>query len=140
MKILLGADHGGYSLKEKIKEYLEKKGIEFEDYTPDYDEKDDYPDIARPVAEAVAAGKGKGILFCGTGIGISIAANKVKGVRAARIASINDAELCAKHNDANIIALGGRILTSNIAERMVDAWLNTEFEGGRHEKRIEKIE
>lgn len=138
--IALGSDHGGFELKEEIKKYLEEKGYEVKDfgcYTP---ESVDYPDIAYPVAKEVAAGTyEKAILCCGTGIGISLAANKVKGIRAAACSDTFSAEMMRRHNDANILCLGGRVVGIGLALKMVDLFLETEFEGGRHQRRVDKI-
>jgi ribose 5-phosphate isomerase B len=140
MKIALGADHAGFELKEKIKQYLLEKGITIDDrgtYSP---QSVDYPDFAFRVAEEVAAGKAdSGILVCGSGIGMSIAANKVHGVRAAHVTSETEAQLSREHNDANVLAVGGRLLDEGAARRIVDRWLSTDFAGGRHQQRVEKI-
>ena len=139
MKIAIGSDHGGYALKEYIKMHLQSKGIETCDFGCN-GESCDYPDIAKPVAEAVAAGKYNcGILCCGTGIGISIAANKVKGIRAALVSEPVSARLTKEHNNANILCMGGRTIGEVMAAECVDAWLGAEFGGGRHQSRIDKI-
>ncbi|MBR3297731.1 MAG: ribose 5-phosphate isomerase B [Clostridia bacterium] len=141
MKIAIGCDHGGYELKTKIVKYLEDHGYRYSDFGCSSSTKSvDYPDIAFPVAEAVASGKyDRGILVCGTGIGVSICANRVKGVRCALCSDPVSAELTRKHNDSNVLALGGRIIGSKVAEAIVSKWLSTEFEGGRHERRLTKI-
>lgn len=140
MKIVLAADHGGFELKEKIKEHLAAKGIEHIDLGTDSEESVDYPKYGKLCGEAVASGLGKwGIVCCGTGIGISIAANKVHGIRCAVVTNPFMAEMCRKHNDANIIALGGRILKTEDALKLVDIWLDTEFEGGRHQRRVDML-
>lgn len=140
MKITLGADHAGFELKEKIKQYLLDQGIEIDDRGTHSNESVDYPDYAFRVAEEVAAGKAdSGILVCGSGIGMSIAANKVHGVRAAHVTSEIEAQLSREHNDANVLAIGGRVLDECAAHKIVDRWLNTEFVGGRHQQRVEKI-
>ena len=140
MKIALGADHAGFELKEKIKQYLLEKGITVDDrgtYSP---QSVDYPDYAFRVAEEVAAGKAEsGILVCGSGIGMSIAANKVHGVRAAHVTSEMEAQLSREHNDANVLAVGGRVLDEGTARKIVERWLSTGFAGGRHQQRVEKI-
>ena len=139
MTIAIGSDHGGYSLKEYLKMHLQSKGIEVCDFGCD-GQSCDYPDIAKPVAEAVASGKYTyGILCCGTGIGISIAANKVKGIRAALVSEPVSARLTKEHNNANILCMGGRTIGEVMAAECVDAWLNAEFGGGRHQERINKI-
>lgn len=140
MKIAIGCDHGGLNLKNAILKHLEGKGIEYKDYGT-YNEKScDYPDIAIQVAEAVANKQEElGILICGTGIGISIAANKVPGVRAALCSDTFSAHATREHNDANILAMGERIVGVGLALDIVDTFLSTEFEGGRHIQRINKI-
>lgn len=138
--IAIGSDHGGYELKEAIKKYLDAQNIPYEDYGAFTPEAVDYPDIALPVAEAVTQKKAeKGILCCGTGIGISIAANKVKGIRAACCSDCFSVKMTRKHNDANILCMGGRVVGQGLALMMVELFLNTEFEGGRHQMRINKI-
>ncbi len=138
--IALGADHGGYELKESIKKHLEEKGIEYKDFGTYTGESVDYPIVAKQVAQAVAAGEyEKAILCCGTGIGISIAANKVKGIRCACCSDCFSAHYTRLHNDANILAMGGRVVGAGLACMMVDTFLETEFEGGRHTRRVELI-
>ena len=139
MKIAIGCDHGGYVLKPAIKELLASRNIEIVDCGCD-GESVDYPDYALKVAELVSQGKvDKGIVLCGTGIGISIAANKVKGIRAAVCHDEFTAQMCSEHNNANIIALGGRVLSVEKAVKMVAIWLDTPFAGGRHDVRVNKI-
>jgi ribose 5-phosphate isomerase B len=140
MKIALGADHAGFELKEKIKQHLTQKGITVDDRGTNSPESVDYPDYARLVGEQVA-GKWAdwGILVCGAGIGMSIAANKIPGIRAANAHSEIEAQLSREHNNANVLALGGRLLDENTAMKIVDRWLSTEFAGGRHRRRVEKI-
>ncbi len=140
MKIAIGCDHGGIVLKPAIVEELNKRGIEVEDFGC-YDENSvDYPDYALKAAEAVSSGKcDKGIVLCGTGIGISIAANKVKGIRAGVAHDEFTAEMISAHNNANVIAIGGRVVTPKKAAKMVAIWLDTPFQGGRHEGRVAKI-
>jgi len=138
--IALGSDHGGYSLKQEVKAYLEGKGIPYKDYGCLDESPCDYPVYAKAVAKAIVDGEcDKGILICGTGIGISIAANKVKGVRAAVCSDVTTAHLVKEHNNANIIAFGARIVGIEKAKDIVKAYLNAEFQGGRHEKRIAMI-
>lgn len=138
--IALGSDHGGFSLKEEIKKFLEAKGIEYRDYGT-FDEKScDYPDFAAKACAAVSSGEcEKGLLFCGTGIGISMAANKCKGIRAACCSDYFSAKYTRLHNDANVLCLGGRVVGPGLAEELVDVFLNTAFEGGRHARRVQKI-
>ena len=140
VKIAIGSDHGGVHLKAHIKEYLTSKGIEVEDFGTTGEESVDYPDYAKKVADVVASGQFKqGILICGTGIGISIAANKVKGIRAALCGDVFSARMSREHNNANILCMGERVIGVGLAETIVDAWLNSEFAGGRHERRVNKI-
>ncbi len=140
MKIAVGSDHAGYELKEKIEAYLKEKGRDIEDYGTNGNDSVDYPDFAVAVAESVSKGRmDRGILICGTGIGMSIAANKFPHVRAALCYDVYSAEMSRKHNNANILVLAGRVLDSAVALKMVDAWLSTEFEGGRHKNRLDKI-
>ena len=137
MKIALGCDHGGYDLKQHIIKVLERLGHEAEDFGCFSKESCDYPDFGAAAAKAVAAGKcDRGIVICTTGIGISIAANKVKGVHCA---DCLQAEMTRRHNDANMMAIGAGFTGPNMAERMVEAFLSTEFEGGRHARRVEKM-
>lgn len=141
MKIALGADHGGFELKEKIKKHLEEKNIEVVDCGTHSTQSVDYPEFGHAVGHAVADKKVDfGIVVCGTGIGISLAANKVPGIRAALCTNTTMAKLTREHNDANILALGARIVGDVLALDMVDAFLETEFAGGRHQKRIDLIE
>jgi ribose 5-phosphate isomerase B len=140
MKISLGSDHAGVELKAKIKEVLGQEGAEIHDQGTFSGESVDYPDFARKVAVEVAHKQADyGILICGTGIGMSIAANKVAGVRAAKIATEEEARLSREHNDANVLALGARILDEETALRIVHTWLQTPFAGGRHQRRIDKV-
>lgn len=138
--IAIGCDHGGYELKNHIIDHLKNKGIEVKDYGC-YDENSiDYPDVAKVVCDSINNNECEsGILVCGTGIGISIAANKIKGIRAAHCHDVYSAEMTKRHNNANVICMGGRVIGRELAFMIVDAWLKTEFEGGRHQKRIDKI-
>jgi ribose 5-phosphate isomerase B len=139
-KIPVGSDHAGYELKEEVLKYLVELGYEPEDFGTSSPQSVDYPDIAAEVAGRVSRGESKrGILVCGSGIGMSIAANKYNGVRAALALSEEMAELSRRHNDANVLALGGRITSVELARRIVKAWLEIEFEGGRHATRVAKI-
>ena len=138
--IAIGSDHGGFELKEVIKKHLEGRGFTFEDFGTLTGEAVDYPDIAEAVCKPVAEGKFEfGILVCGTGIGISIAANKVDGIRAAHVTDPYSSEKAKQHNNANVITLGGRITGSDLALKIVDAYIDAEFEGGRHQARVDKI-
>lgn len=140
MKIAIGSDHAGYELKEELKKWLEEWGVSYHDFGTYSPERADYPDYAILVAKAVARGGfDKGILICGTGIGMSIVANKIKGIRAALCRDPYEAKMSREHNDANILALGGRILGKDLAKEIVKVWLSTEFSGGRHKLRIQKI-
>lgn len=140
--LAIGCDHGGYALKQEIIKYLESKGIEYKDFGCYSEASVDYPEYAHAVAHGVADGEyEKGILICGTGIGISIAANKVKGIRAALCTDCFCAQATREHNDANILALGGRVVGPGLAVKIVDTFLNTEFSGDeRHQRRIDLIE
>lgn len=140
MKIALGSDHGGLGLKQEIISHLEKKGYEIKDYGTYSTESCDYPDFALKTAEAVASKEcDLGVIVCGTGIGISIAANKVPGIRAALCNDTFSAHATREHNNANILALGERVVGRGLALDIVDTFLNAEFEGGRHQKRVDKI-
>lgn len=138
--IAIGSDHGGFSLKKELTAYLEKKGIEYKDFGTHSDASCDYPDVAIPVAETVAAGEYRfGILICGTGIGMSIAANKVKGIRAALCHDVYSAKMTRLHNDANVLCCGARVIGLGLFLEIVEAFLSTGFEGGRHSVRTGKI-
>jgi ribose 5-phosphate isomerase B len=140
MRILLGSDHGGLRLKKEIKDLLTEMNIPFDDVGCDCETSVDYPDYARPVAEKVASGEyDLGILICGTGIGMSIAANKVKGIRCAVVTDEFSARMAREHNNANILALGERVVGPDLAKSIVRAWLTAEFQGERHARRVEKI-
>lgn len=140
MKIGLGSDHGGFKLKEEVKKHLEEKGFECIDYGTHSEESVDYPDYGKKVGEAVVKGEcDRGIVCCGTGIGISIAANKVNGVICALCGDTFSARMTREHNNSNMLAMGERVLGVGLALDIVDIWLATEFAGGRHEKRIEKM-
>jgi ribose 5-phosphate isomerase B len=140
MKVALGSDHAGFSLKERIKKFLLEKGYEVIDLGTTSEESTHYPLFAKDVALAVQRGEAqRGILVCGTGIGMSITANKFKGVRAALCCNEYMARMSRLHNDANVLCLGDRVLGEDIALAIVDVWLETPFEGGRHEKRVELI-
>lgn len=141
VKIAIGSDHGGFELKAKIAEYLKSKGIKIKDFGTFKNESCDYPVFAKEVALEVANGSfNKGILICGTGIGVSIVANKVKGIRAALCFDTFCAKMSREHNNANILCLGQRVLSQDLALEIVDIWLKTDFEGGRHQRRVDLIE
>ena len=138
--IAIGSDHGGFALKQEIKAHLDKLGLEYKDYGTYNEESCDYPVYGAAVGRAVAGGEcDRGILICGTGIGISIAANKIEGVRAANCTDCYMAEMTRRHNDANILALGARVVGSGLALKIVDTFLETAFEGGRHARRVDQL-
>jgi ribose 5-phosphate isomerase B len=140
MRIALGADHAGYQLKDQIKQHLQQQGIDVRDEGTSSAESVDYPDYARAVAHDVSRQRADlGILVCGSGIGMAITANKVDGIRAANVSTEYEAQMSREHNNANVLALGARIITADEAFRIVDKWLTTQFAGGRHERRVEKI-
>lgn len=140
MKIALGSDHGGFRLKEAIKKDLVEKGYEVEDFGSTSTDSCDYPDFAIPVAKKVASGEfDRGILICGTGIGIGIVANKIKGVRAALCHDTFSAQATRNHNDANVLTMGERVVGEGLALKIVETFLNSDFESGRHQRRIDKI-
>lgn len=135
--IAIGSDHGGYALKQQLMKHLTDLGLEYKDYGTYSEESCDYPIYAEAVARAVVGGEAeRGILICGTGIGMSMAANKIHGIRCALCGDCYSAELTRRHNDANILALGARVLGEGLAEKIMDTFLTTEFEGGRHARRI----
>ena len=138
--IAIASDHGGYTLKEHIKTYLAGKGFECKDFGTDSLASCDYPIFGRAAAEAVASGEcEKGIVICTTGIGISITANKVKGIRCALVGDLMSAKLTRQHNDSNVLALGAGVTGPMLAEKIVDTFLTTEFEGGRHQRRVDQM-
>ena len=140
MRIALGADHAGVALKHNIRQLLDERGISYQDFGTNSTESVDYPDFAATVAHEVASGAfDRGILVCGSGIGMAIAANKVAGIRAAPVVDEDAARLSREHNDANVLALGERLTPADTARRIVNAFLDTPFAGGRHQRRIDKI-
>ncbi len=140
MRIALGSDHGGYELKEEIKSLLEEMKIEFKDFGTFSTDSVDYPDIAELVAGTIVKGEfERGILICGTGIGIGIAANKIPGIRAALCHDVFSARATREHNNANVLTMGGRIIGSELAKEIVRTWLGADFSGGRHQRRVDKI-
>ena len=140
LKIAISSDHGGNKLRKEIMDLLTELSISYEDFGPQTDDSVDYPDYARPVAEAVQSGQfDRGILICGTGIGISIAANKFKGIRCALVHDVFSAKATRCHNDSNVLAMGERVIGPGLAREIVATWLNTDFEGGRHTNRVAKI-
>jgi ribose 5-phosphate isomerase B len=139
-KIAIGADHAGFAEKEKIKKTLDELGIEYEDVGTYSLESVDYPDFSQKVGEKIESGEAeKGILVCGSGIGVAIAANKMRGVRAAQAWNEETARLSRQHNNANILTIGARVIPETEIPKIVRAWLETDFEGGRHAGRVEKI-
>ena len=140
MKLAIGCDHGGFELKEAVRAYLEERQIPYEDFGAYSTDSVDYAPIAAKAARYVASGQADcGVLICATGIGISIAANKVKGIRAALCTNEFCAEMTRRHNNANILCMGGKVVDSATARKLVDIFLNTPFEGGRHQRRIDQI-
>lgn len=140
MKIAMACDHGGLRLKNVLKEYLLDNGYEVEDFGTNSEDSCDYPDYAGKAAKAVASGAcDKGVVICGTGIGVSITANKVNGIRCALCHDVFSAKATRAHNDSNMIAMGQRVIGEGLALEILKAWLSTEFEGGRHVQRIEKM-
>ncbi|SDF00529.1 ribose 5-phosphate isomerase B [Sporolituus thermophilus] len=140
MLVAIGSDHGGFRLKEEIKRFLDEEKIAYRDFGTYSTDSVDYPDISRSVAQAVAAGEcDRGIIICGTGIGVSIAANKIKGIRAALCHDVYSAQMSREHNDANILTMGERVIGPGLARAIVAKWLATEFAGGRHARRVDQI-
>lgn len=141
MKVIIASDHGGINLKASIVDTLEDKGVHITDIGPYTADSVDYPDFAKPVAEQVSGGEyDRGILICGTGIGMNISANKVTGARCALVHDTFSAHATRAHNNSNVLAMGERVIGPGLADDIVDIWLNTEYEGGRHERRVNKIE
>ena len=141
MKIAVASDHAGFAYKEKAKHYLESKGYDVIDFGAYNSDRSDYPDFGHTAAAAIAEGKAdRGVFVCGSGIGISITANRHKGVRAVDAVTVEMATLSRQHNDANVLALGERLVSWDDAEKIIDAFFATAFEGGRHEDRVKKID
>ncbi len=139
--IALASDHAGFELKEAIKKHLIKNNYDIQDYGTDSTASVDYPIYGKKAAEAVASGAcDRGIVCCGSGIGISIAANKVNGIRCALVHDEFGAEMCKRHNNANMIAFGAKVVDAETAAKLVDIWMSTDFEGGRHQRRVEMID
>lgn len=140
MKVILASDHGGITIRQEIASLLDEMNIEFEDIGCDCEDSVDYPDYAFPAAERVAKGEfDRGILICGTGIGMSISANKVKGIRCALVHDVFTAKVTKEHNDSNMLAMGERVIGPGLAREIVKTWLEAEYEGGRHARRVGKI-
>lgn len=141
MRIIIGADHAGYPMKEKVKAFLQDRGITVEDVGTHSDKSVDYTDFGKAVASKISDGSfQRGILICGTGLGMSMVANRFPGVRAALANDLFSAIMSRRHNDSNILAMGGRLIGDALALQLVDAWLETPFEGGRHQRRLEKMD
>ena len=140
MKIAIGSDHAGFHYKLMVKDFLQKEGHILTDLGTNNEESCDYPDFAIAVGKSVSAKESeRGILVCGTGIGMAIAANKISGIRAAVCWNEEIAQICREHNDCNVLCLGARIIEKEMLEKIVSKWLKTDFKGGRHQKRVEKI-
>lgn len=140
MKVSLGCDHGGYELKEAVKKHLDETGVEYVDCGTYSLDSVDYPDYAKAACEKIQSGECElGLIFCSTGIGISIAANKMKGIRCCVCSDTYSAKYTRMHNDANVLSMGGKVVGPGLACEMVDLFLGTEFEGGRHQRRVDKI-
>ena len=140
MKIAIGCDHGGFELKEAVRGSLKEQGVEVEDFGTFSAESVDYAPIAAKVARSVAGGQAdRGIIICSTGLGVCMAANKVKGIRAATCTDLFCAEMTRRHNNANVLCMGGKVVETSTALQMVEVFLNTEFDGGRHQRRIDQI-
>lgn len=140
MRVALGADHAGVGLKQQVMQWLDSRRVPYQDFGTNEDESVDYPDFAETVARSVASGQfDRGILICGTGIGMAIAANKVGGIRAAPVSDVDTARLSREHNDVNVLALGARITTVPTAHEIIDLFLDTPYGGGRHDRRLRKI-
>jgi ribose 5-phosphate isomerase B len=139
--LLIAADHGGFELKERLKQTLDRLGVGYEDLGTSSTDSVDYPDLGHAAARAVSRGEAeRALLVCGTGLGMSMTANRHRGVRAALVYDEETARLAREHNDANVLALGGRFLDPDRAERILEIWLQTPFQGGRHDRRIRKID
>jgi ribose 5-phosphate isomerase B len=141
MKMIIGSDHAGYEMKEKVGAHLRKRGVELEDVGTHSEESVDYTDPGKEVASKVSDGSfERGVLICGTGLGMSMVANRFRGVRAALANDIFSAIMSRRHNDSNILVMGGRLIGDTLALQLVDTWLDTPFEGGRHKRRLEKMD
>ena len=141
MRIIIGSDHAGYPMKERVKVHLQNQGVQVEDVGTHGEESVDYTDIGKKVASKVSNGTfDRGILICGTGLGMSMVANRFRGVRAALANDLFSAIMSRRHNDSNILVMGGRLIGDTLALQVVDTWLETPFEGGRHQRRLEKMD
>lgn len=140
-KLAIASDHAGFELKESIIAYLHDKGVELEDFGPENNDRVDYPDYGISIARAIQEKKvDRGIVICGTGVGMSIVVNRFPGIRGTLCSDLYTTKMCREHNDSNILIMGGRVIGKGLAEEIVTMWLNTPFEGGRHQKRLDKIE
>jgi ribose 5-phosphate isomerase B len=140
MKIAVASDHAGFDMKEKIRKYLEDNGHQVKDFGTYSTDSIDYPDYAAPAAKSVASGENeRGVIICGSGQGMTMVSNKIPGIRAALCNDLYSARMTRLHNDANVLTMGGRIIGIDLAKEIVDTWLSTEFEGGRHQRRVDKI-
>ncbi len=140
-KLAIASDHAGFELKESILAFLRNKGVELEDFGPVNSDRVDYPDYGISIAQAILQKKvDRGIVICGTGVGMSIVVNRFPGIRGTLCSDLYTTKMCREHNDSNILIMGGRVIGKGLAEEIVDTWLNTAFEGGRHQKRLDKIE
>lgn len=140
MKVAIASDHGGINIRQELKQLMDELGVQYEDFGCECETSVDYPDYALPVAEKVASGEfDRGILVCGTGIGMSITANKVKGIRCALVHDVFSAKATREHNNSNILAMGERVIGPGLAREIAKVWLSTDYEGGRHETRVGKI-
>jgi ribose 5-phosphate isomerase B len=140
-KLAIASDHAGFELKETIIAYLHDKGVELEDFGPVNSDRVDYPDYGISIAKAIQEKEiDRGILICGTGVGMSIVVNRFPGIRGTLCSDLYTTKMCREHNDSNILILGGRVIGKGLAEEIVNMWLDTPFEGGRHQKRLDKIE
>jgi len=141
MKIALASDHGGFEMKEHLKHILENRGIDIQDFGTENEDSVDYPDMAAPAVKSILDGTNeRAVLVCGTGIGMSMTANRYKGIRGTLCHNEYTAEMSRKHNDSNVLIIGGRVTDKETAEKILAIWLETEFEGGRHKRRIDKID
>ena len=140
-KLAIASDHAGFELKESIVAFLRDKGVTLEDFGPNNSDRVDYPDYGISIAKAIQENKvDRGILICGTGVGMSIVVNRFPGIRGTLCADLYTTKMCREHNDSNILIMGGRVIGKGLAEEIVSMWLDTPFEGGRHQKRLDKIE
>ncbi len=139
-KLAIASDHAGYELKESVLSHLRDKGVEVEDFGPNNTDSVDYPDYGIPLAKAILGNQvERGIVICGTGVGMSIVVNRFPGIRGTLCSDVYTAKVCRAHNDSNVLILGGRVIGTGLAQEIVDTWLETPFDGGRHQRRLDKI-